>query len=369
MKNNLGLYVHIPFCTAKCAYCDFYSLAGAQDQWDTYTAALCRHIEQWSERCKNYFVDTVYLGGGTPSVLGESHLTIILRTIRQNYVLLDDAEITCEANPDSMTEEFLAGIRAAGITRLSMGIQSADDAELKALGRIHTFAEAKKAFVRARAAGFDNISVDLMYALPGQTMDGLDRSIRTLLALRPEHLSCYGLTVEPNTPLGRANPVLPDEDTQADMYLMLCDRMREAGLEHYEISNFARPGFRSRHNSRYWRQEPYLGFGPGAHSDFGGHRFESPRSLDRWMTGELTEEDADIDRALEYLMLALRTSDGADAAWYEQTFGRDFSPVERVLQPLIRAGYVKHTDSRWSLTETGFLLSNRILVSVLEAAK
>ena len=369
MKNKLGLYVHIPFCAAKCAYCDFYSLAGARDQWDAYTAALCDRIKQWSARCKDYTVDTVYLGGGTPSVLGASRLTDILRAIRQNYVLADDAEITCEANPDSMTQEFLTGIRAAGVNRLSMGIQSADDAELKTLGRIHTFSQAQAAFAQARAAGFDNLSVDLMYALPGQTMDGLDWSIRSLLALQPEHLSCYGLTVEPNTPLGRAHPVLPDEDTQADMYLMLCDRMRAAGFEHYEISNFARPGFRSRHNSRYWRQEPYLGFGPGAHSDFGGRRFETPRSLDRWMTGELTEEDTDIDRASEYLMLALRTSDGADAAWYETAFGRKFSPVARALQPLIGAGYVKHTDSRWSLTETGFLLSNRILVSVLEAAE
>ena len=369
MKNNLGLYVHIPFCAAKCAYCDFYSLAGAQGQWDAYTAALCERIGQWSARCTAYTVDTVYLGGGTPSVLGASRLTDILYAIRQNYVLADDAEITCEANPDSMTQEFLTGIRAAGVNRLSMGIQSADDTELKMLGRIHTFAQAQEAFARARAAGFDNLSVDLMYALPGQTMDGLDRSIRSLLALQPEHLSCYGLTVEPDTPLGRANPVLPDEDTQADMYLMLCDRMRGAGFEHYEISNFARPGFRSRHNSRYWKQEPYLGFGPGAHSDFDGRRLETPRSLDRWLTGELTEEDTDIDRASEYLMLALRTSDGVDAVWYETAFERDFSTTARVLQPLVRAGYVKHTDSRWSLTETGFLLSNRILVSVLEAVE
>ncbi|MDO5547498.1 MAG: radical SAM family heme chaperone HemW [Eubacteriales bacterium] len=369
MKNKLGLYVHIPFCAAKCAYCDFYSLAGAQDRWEEYTAALCDRIRIWSARCAGYEVDTVYFGGGTPSVLGADRLTAILRTIRENYVLLDDAEITCEANPDSMTDGFLTGIREAGVNRLSMGIQSADDGELRQLGRIHTFAQAQDAFARARAAGFANLSVDLMYALPGQTMDGLRHSIRALLALQPEHLSCYGLTVEPDTPLGRSHPVLPEDDTQADMYLMLCEELRAAGYEHYEISNFARPSFRSRHNSRYWRQEDYLGFGPGAHSDFGGKRLEAPRSLDRWLSGELLEEDTDIDRAAEYLMLALRTSDGVDSERYQTVFRRDFAPVEQALRPLITAGYVQNRGRRWSLTESGFLLSNPILVSVLEAVE
>lgn len=369
MKNKLGLYLHIPFCAAKCAYCDFYSLAGQSSRWEEYTQALRDRLIQWSGRCAEYAVDTIYLGGGTPSVLGGRRLTDILHTVRQNYTVLDGAEITCEANPDSMTEEFLNAMRAAGVNRLSMGIQSARDDELRRLGRIHTFAQAREAFARARAAGFANISVDLMYALPGQTQDRLRQSICALLELEPEHLSCYGLTLEPETPLGRENPALPDEDAQAEMYLMLCDLLREHGFEHYEISNFARPGFRSRHNSRYWTQQEYLGFGPGAHSDFGGVRLENPRSLEQWLCGQPQEEDADVDRALEYLMLSLRTSDGVDAVYYEQTFGAPFAPVEQAMRQRIPPGCAERHGTRWSLTESGFLLSNPILVSVWEAVE
>ena len=369
MKNKLGLYLHIPFCAKKCAYCDFYSLAGRGECWQPYVDALCARLRQRAPSCAKYVVDTVYFGGGTPSLLGGARLAAVLNTVRECYDVLPDAEITCEANPDSMTEEFLHGISAAGVNRLSMGIQSADDVELRRLGRIHTFAQAQDAFFRARRAGFANISVDLMFALPGQTEDSLRRSVQALLALEPEHLSCYGLTLEPNTPLGRENPALPDGDTQADWYLLLCDLVREHGMEHYEISNFARPGFRSRHNSRYWRQEEYLGFGPGAHSDFGGVRLENPRSLEQWLTGEPEVEDDDIDRAAEALMLALRTSDGVDAVQFETRFARSFAPVERVLTPLIARGCVRRDGTRWSLTENGFLLSNPILVSVLEAVE
>lgn len=367
MKNKLGLYLHIPFCAKKCAYCDFYSLAGRETCWQPYTDALCQRVRQRAPLCANYAVDTIYFGGGTPSLLGGARIAQVLHTVRECYAVLPDAEITCEANPDSMTEEFLHGIYAAGVNRLSMGIQSADDAELRRLGRIHTFAQAQDAFFRARQAGFANISVDLMYALPGQTEDSLRRSVQALLALKPEHLSCYGLTLEENTPLGRENPALPDGDTQAEWYLLVCALAREQGMEHYEISNFARSGFRSRHNSRYWRQEEYLGFGPGAHSDFGGVRLENPRNLEQWLTGEPEVEDDDIDRAAEYLMLSLRTADGVDAVQFEHRFARSFAPAERVLASLISRGCVRREKTRWSLTEQGFLLSNPILVSVLEA--
>lgn len=367
MKNKLGLYLHIPFCAKKCAYCDFYSLTGQEACWQPYIDALCERLRQRAASCEGYVVDTVYFGGGTPSLLGGARIAAVLDTVRKHYAVQDDAEITCEANPDSMTQEFLHRIRAAGVNRLSMGIQSANDAELRRLGRIHTFAQAQDAFARARQAGFDNISVDLMYALPGQTEDSLRHSVQALLALRPEHLSCYGLTLEPDTPLGRENPELPDGDTQADWYLLLCQLIREQGMEHYEISNFARPGFRSRHNSRYWQQQEYLGFGPGAHSDFGGVRLENPRSLEQWLVGQPETEDEHIDRAAECLMLSLRTSDGVDAVRFEQVFQRSFAPVEWVLEPLIARGCVRREESRWSLTERGFLVSNPILVSVLEA--
>lgn len=368
MKNKLGLYLHVPFCAAKCSYCDFYSLSGKLEQRDAYTERLMQDIRQQAAVCRDFSIDTIYFGGGTPSLLGGQRIAQILQAIAANYAVESDAEITVEANPDSMTDEFLTVSREAGVNRLSMGIQSADDRELQALGRIHTFSQARDAFFRARTAGFANLSVDLMYALPNQNMEQLIRSLDALLELQPEHLSCYGLTLEEHTPLGRQHPILPDEDTQADMYLAVCDRMRRAGFAHYEISNFAKPGFASRHNSRYWKQSPYLGFGPGAHGDFAGERYEIPRDLSAWLRGQAQpqrEDERDIDRAAEYIMLSLRTSAGFDANFYTKQFSADPTPVQRVLSSLPKQ-YVHHTDSRWSLTEDGFLLSNAVIVSVLE---
>lgn len=368
MKNNVGIYVHVPFCAAKCAYCDFYSVTGKPELWDNYVTRMIADLQQQAAFCENWTVDTIYFGGGTPSLLGGDRLSTLLQAIYQYYTVQPDAEITVEANPDSMTDDFLTTTRAVGVNRLSMGIQSADDDMLRAIGRIHTFQQAKDAFFRARQAGFDNLSVDLMYALPGQTVEQLAQSMDALLELHPEHLSCYGLTLEPHTPLGRQNPVLPNEDTQADMYLMLCRKMAQAGFEHYEISNFAKPGCRSRHNSRYWQQAPYLGFGPGAHGDWNGVRYEYPRDVSAWLTGQLEpiQEDADIDRAAEYVMLSLRTADGFDRAYYEHMFPRCAQPIEQILSSF-PAGYVSHAGSRWHLTDSGFLISNAILVSVLDA--
>lgn len=371
MKNNLGIYVHVPFCAAKCAYCDFYSLAGKPELWDAYVTRMITELQQQAPECQDWTVDTIYFGGGTPSLLGGERIAGMLHTIRDCYAVQPDAEITVEANPDSMTDAFLSQTRAAGVNRLSMGIQSAQDDALQALGRIHTFRQAQDAFSRARQAGFDNLSVDLMYALPGQTLSQLEQSIDALLALQPEHLSCYGLTLEPHTPLGRKNPVLPDEDTQADMYLLLCRKMAEAGFEHYEISNFARPGYHSRHNSRYWKQSPYLGFGPGAHGDWQNMRYEIPRDLPAWLAGQLKpvpEDTEAIDRAAEYVMLSLRTAEGFDSEWYQNTFLRSAAPIERVLSGLPQQ-YIQHTGSRWHLTDTGFLISNAILVAVLDGVE
>lgn len=367
MKNKLGIYVHVPFCAAKCAYCDFYSLAGQLSQADAYVARLCADITQTAPQCAEYTVDTVYFGGGTPSLLGGKRLAHILHTIFSAFSVQPDAEITVEANPDSMTEEFLTRTREAGANRLSMGVQSAHDDELRAIGRIHTFAQAQDAVSRARRAGFQNLSVDLMYALPGQTAESLAQSIDALLAWNPEHLSCYGLTLEPHTPMGRTNPVLPDEDAQADLYLLLCEKMARAGFFHYEISNFARPGYESRHNSRYWKQQPYLGFGPGAHADFAGRRMENVRDLSAWLAGAApVPEDADIDRAAEYIMLSLRTAAGWDAAYYAETFHQNPEPIERALSVLPEP-YRIHTGSRWHLTDAGFLLSNPIILTALDA--
>ena len=372
MKNNkLGIYIHVPFCAHKCGYCDFYSCAGCSEaEMDAYAAHLCGILPHAAAEINDGIdtVDTIYFGGGTPSLLGGARLARVLDTVTSVFPVEADAEITAEANPDSMTEEFLHTAYAAGVNRLSMGIQSADDAELKRLGRIHTFAQACNAYARARQAGFANISVDLMYALPEQTLPQLLHSINALLALEPEHLSCYGLTLEPHTPLGRQQPILPDEDAQADMYLALCDRMKQAGFLHYEISNFAKPNYHSRHNSRYWQQRPYLGLGPGAHGDLFGMRYEIPSDLHAWLSGQAkpTAEDTDIDRAAEYIMLSLRTAQGWDSAVYQQQFQEDPAAVEKVLSSL-PIQYISHTQSRWHLTDEGFLLSNAIIGMALDA--
>lgn len=337
---------------------------------DAYAAHLCGILPHAAAEINDGIdtVDTIYFGGGTPSLLGGARLARVLDTVTSVFPVEADAEITAEANPDSMTEEFLHTAYAAGVNRLSMGIQSADDAELKRLGRIHTFAQACNAYARARQAGFANISVDLMYALPEQTLPQLLHSINALLALEPEHLSCYGLTLEPHTPLGRQQPILPDEDAQADMYLALCDRMKQAGFLHYEISNFAKPNYHSRHNSRYWQQRPYLGLGPGAHGDLFGMRYEIPSDLHAWLSGQAkpTAEDTDIDRAAEYIMLSLRTAQGWDSAVYQQQFQEDPAAVEKVLSSL-PIQYISHTQSRWHLTDEGFLLSNAIIGMALDA--
>lgn len=339
---------------------------------DAYVSAAARELERWAQQCGDYTVDTVYFGGGTPSLLGAVRLYTLLEIIADHFHVAEDAEITVEGNPDSLTEDVLHALKAAGVNRLSMGIQSADSEELKCLGRIHDFSQAQEAFHAARRAGFDNISVDLMYALPGQSIDKLQRSLERILALQPEHISCYGLTLEPNTPMGRANPAQPGEEAQVNAYLTICGALSRLGYDHYEISNFAKtPQLRSRHNSRYWKQLPYLGIGPGAHSDFDGTRFYYPPDLAAFLSGSpsCVSEDEDIDRAAEYLMLGLRTLDGIDGAVYEARFQCPFAPIARALAPLKLIGYVQQEGSRWHLTEQGFLLSNVIIIAAQDAAK
>ena len=272
---SLGLYIHIPFCKAKCIYCDFYSLPRAEGQMDAYVSALTAQLAAWRERTADCTVDTVYFGGGTPSYLGPDRLCRLLDAVFQSYRVAPGAEITLEANPDSAQDiSALRQLHDAGFDRLSLGMQSADDAELRRIGRVHTHAQTVRAVENARAAGFDNLSLDLIYGLPEQTMTRWQANLDAALALAPEHLSCYGLKVEEGTPLfaRRERFTLPDDDTQADMYLSAVGLLARRGYEQYEISNFCRPGRASRHNSRYWTLAEYLGFGPGAHSDFGGER-------------------------------------------------------------------------------------------------
>ena len=266
----------------------------------------------------------------------------------------------------------LDALRRGGANRLSFGVQAAHDNELRRIGRIHDFAKAKNAVLLAHEHGFSNISLDLMYGLPGQTQDMFLDSLAQCLALQPTHLSCYGLKLEPMTEMGREAPVLPDDDAQADTYLALCRVLSQHGFEHYEISNFARPGFRSRHNSKYWDLSEYIGLGPGAHSLFDGRRFAFPRDIAAFTDGTAAvrneEEVPDFERQNEYLMLRLRTSDGVELRDLEERYHVDPAPYEAVFRALAKPGLTEQNGTRWHLTDAGFLVSNSIINMITDAA-
>ena len=374
MEQTLGLYLHIPFCRSKCAYCDFYSLPHSEEKMDAYTAALIRHLEEVAPRCARQTVDTVYFGGGTPSYLGEKRLTQLLKTVKKRYHVAPDAEITLEANPDSAGDwKALRALRRAGFNRISLGVQAADDAMLRRIGRVHTWEQVLSAVAAARMAKLENLSLDLIYGLPGQTLADWQKTLTAAAALEPNHLSCYGLKVEPGTPLWqqRQGAALPDDDAQADMYLWTVDYLAKQGYAQYEISNFARPGFESRHNLKYWRLEEYAGFGPGAHSDLGGVRFAYERDLDAYIAGELRLSEMErippLDRDLEYIMLSLRTVQGIDSGYFERQFRQKFRPMEELLTRYEANGLAARTERGWHLTPRGFFVSNAIIVSLQEA--
>lgn len=368
----LGLYLHIPFCVKKCGYCDFYSVED-RELMKAYVSALLLHIRSYGKVCSGYTVDTVYIGGGTPTCLGPKYLGRILQEIRNKFPLAEDAEITVECNPESTDKKVLDVMKKQGVNRLSFGVQSAHDEELRAIGRIHTFAQAKEAVELAREKGFANISLDLMYGLPGQTQEMFLDSVEQCLGLEPQHLSCYGLKLEPGTPMGRDNPALPDDDAQADTYLAMCERLRDKGYEHYEISNFAKPGCRSRHNMKYWDLSEYLGLGPGAHSFMNGRRFAFARDLKAYIGGEDIVQDEDevptFQRQGEYLMVRLRTADGVDFLDLERRYNIDSTPYEEAFRGLMGNGLVAHQGTRWYLTEKGFLVSNSIINIVVAAGQ
>ena len=375
---KLGIYIHIPFCKSKCDYCDFYSLAGAEGRMDAYQKALLTHMKETARVAGEIPVDTIYFGGGTPSYYGDKRLRELLKAVRKLFSVEKDAEITLEANPDSVTFQSLRALRRAGFNRLSMGLQSACPAELAAIHRAHSIEEGDAAVVAARAAKIKNLSLDLIYGLPGQTEESWHNTLEHALSLQPEHLSCYGLKVEEGTPLAQrvaAGEVLPDDDTQAELYLWTVERLRQAGYEQYEISNFAKPGFASRHNLRYWLTRPYIGFGPGAHSDFGGRRYSWIRDLEGYIKGvleggELLESQDLIpqrERGGEYLMLRLRTVRGIEEWEYRGTYYMDFTPIEQRLQEFSAQGWAEKTpEGRWRLTPKGFLVSNQLIGDLLE---
>ena len=377
MTQPLGIYIHIPFCRSKCAYCDFYSLPCQErneDLMQRYLKALCAHIKECGALAPKYKVDTIYFGGGTPSFFGSAGLSTILAAIRRSFDVDSKAEITFEANPDSITDKLLLRLRGEGFNRVSLGVQCDDDAILQTIGRPHTYEQAKEAVEKIRRAGFTNVSVDLIYGLPGQTLAGWKQTVEHVMELHPEHISCYGLKLEEGTPLytNQHRYHLPEDDDQADMYLAAVDILTSNGFRQYEISNFARKGLYSRHNMKYWMGSEYLGFGPSASSDFAGRRFTMVRDIEEYIEGirtggEVIEDQEEIplwDRAGEYIMLRLRTLNGISGEDYERRFRLPFEPLEKELEK--QQGYaVKSPDGRWRLTPKGYLISNTIISDLL----
>ncbi len=398
-RRFLGLYLHLPFCDHKCAYCDFNSYAGLDHLIPAYTDALVREIGLWRAAAAGYEVVTVFFGGGTPSLTPLPQLERILAAVRDAVCVAPDAEITLEANPGTVDEPSLRGLHELGVNRLSLGVQSFDDDELRRLDRIHNAAQAVAAYRAARASGFENVNLDLIFGLEGQTLAGWRANLLRAVALAPEHLSLYGLTVEPGTKLAwqvehGAAPA-PDPDLQADMYEATGELMAAAGFAQYEISNWSRPGRACAHNLIYWRNQPYLGLGAGAHSCFAGRRFSVVRPPAGYIarvataTGgivpsgetlrprfpQIAEETAidPLTDASDTAILGLRLNEGIDLAAFTRRHGVELDALAGpALAELEAWGLVERRERRLRLTPRGRLLSNevflRLLPSELDAA-
>ena len=372
----LGLYVHIPFCRRKCLYCDFCSFPAQKGEViEAYVSELCREITARGAACGGYIADTVYIGGGTPSLLSVEQIKTILDALRLAFSIAEDAEITLECNPMTRGEDsadYFSALRSLGVNRLSIGAQSADGGELKLLGRGHSFDDTRATYFAARRAGFENISLDLMIAIPSQTQESLASSIDALTELSPEHISIYSLQLEEGTPLFKMRDryELPDDECAADMYELTVRKMREAGYAHYEISNFARAGRESRHNRKYWTLGEYAGLGLSAHSDIFGKRIENTDSLSEYMSGRWQSTERAIgkaERLEEYIMLGLRTSRGIVREECRAAFGDGaFEVYAERLEKYCGAGLAVLDGEGARLTERGFEVSNAILSEILE---
>ena len=372
-KKSLGLYIHIPFCRQKCLYCDFCSVARPSGELvDAYLKSLLRCIGEWSQRARGHEVDTVYIGGGTPTVLSAKQLSSIIDSCVKNYSFSESVEISCECNPATGSREFFLEIRGAGINRLSIGVQSADDGELRALGRIHDFRGFVRTYGEARDAGFDNISVDLMYGIPLQTPVSFENTLDKIIALAPEHISAYCLKVEENTPFGKMADrlVLPDEDEQFEMYKLCADKLASAGYARYEISNFSKKGRESRHNLRYWLGEDYLGFGAAAHSYFEGERFSFlPNVADFAKGGYPMSEREKIEereKLSEFVMLRMRLAEGVSFEEFHKRFGRSFYDEFPKIKRFESSGHIISDGESCRFSDEGFFVSSYILSEILD---
>jgi oxygen-independent coproporphyrinogen-3 oxidase len=371
VSSDIALYIHIPFCRRKCPYCSFISYAQREADIPVYLSALKNELER---RAGGERVRSIYFGGGTPSLIPTKNISDLLFVISKLFTVDETAEITIEANPGTIDEAYLTAIRKTGVNRLSLGVQSFNDRELAMLGRIHTANEAREAAKLARNAGFDNLNLDLIYGLPGQTLTDWRHSLDDALAIAPEHLSLYALTLEADTPMWTAikEGSLPeiDPDLAADQYELAEDLLAAHGYRHYEISNWAQPGRECRHNLTYWRNLPYIGAGVAAHSCIDGHRFANTQSLDKYIAGfsgetsPLPEMDEEISPELELaetVILGLRLGEGISADYLQSRFGTDIlAYYRRQVEEMSATGLLERPDGHIRLTRRGRLLSNEV---------
>lgn len=378
MKKDLGLYIHIPFCIKKCAYCDFLSWSGDKNQKEEYVRDLEQEIRSYKTFAADYQVSTVYFGGGTPSILETGQIERIMGALRQTFRIEKKAEITLEMNPGTARKEKLKVYRQLGINRLSIGIQSVKNENLKLLGRIHTYEDFLESYHMAREAGFDNISGDLISSLPGQTLEEWKEELEILIRTPLEHLSVYQLIIEEGTEFyeryGEHEELLPDEETSREIYLWTGEYLENQGFRQYEISNYARAGKESRHNLRYWERKDYLGLGLGAASMIRNMRMSNTRDWEKYRTGcrdprkireevEFLEEPRQIE---EFMFLGLRKTRGVSRKEFRRTFGKDLDLIyEKTLKKYLENGMLQESGDRIFLSEEGILLSNQIFADFL----
>lgn len=379
MKKELELYLHIPFCVSKCKYCDFLSAPSGEEQRQIYVERLCRRIRYWSDVIHNYGYEivSIFVGGGTPSILTEAQITQVFEAVYESFPIREDAEITLEMNPGTDVKDKLPVYRKLGINRLSMGLQSADNEELKCLGRIHTYEDFRQVYQWAREAGFTNINVDLMSAIPGQTLESYEDTLRKVADLEPEHISAYSLIIEEGTPFyerygeGRHAEELPDEDIERQMYVRTGEILEDYGYHRYEISNYAKDGYECRHNLGYWDRKEYLGLGAGASSLMDHIRWKEPDHIGP-STGLVLEEREDFtrlrrkDEMEEFMFLGLRKINGVSEYDFYKSFRVSMDEIyKESIENLIKEGLLVREEDRIRLTDRGIDLSNYALSQFL----
>lgn len=379
MKKELELYLHIPFCVSKCKYCDFLSASSGEEQRQIYVERLCRRIRYWSDVIHNYGYEivSIFVGGGTPSILTEAQITQVFEAVHESFPIRGDAEITLEMNPGTDVKDKLPVYRELGINRLSMGLQSADNEELKCLGRIHTYEDFRQVYQWAREAGFTNINVDLMSAIPGQTLESYEDTLRKVADLEPEHISAYSLIIEEGTPFyerygeGRHAEELPDEDIERQMYVRTGEILEDYGYHRYEISNYAKDGYECRHNLGYWDRKEYLGLGAGASSLMDHIRWKEPDHIGP-STGLVLEEREDFtrlrrkDEMEEFMFLGLRKINGVSKYDFYKSFRVSMDEIyKESIENLIKEGLLVREEDRIRLTDRGIDLSNYALSQFL----